>query len=75
MEQNMIDSTKENVCWIKPIKGHESYLITITGQVWSTKRKIWLKAGKTKDKHLLVVIDNETRSVHRLVFETFVRKL
>lgn len=74
-EIDMIDNTKESIKWIKPIIGHERYLITNTGAIWSTIKKIWLKPIKEEGKHLQVHIDGEEPYIHRLVFETFVRPL
>ena len=42
----MIDSTKQSIEWIKPIKGNEQYWITNTGAIWSTISNIWLKPIK-----------------------------
>lgn len=73
-ETDMIDSTKENIDWIKPIKGHEDYLITNNGMIWSRKTKIWLKMTTNDEKsHLQAQLDNDYRSfVHRLVYQTFI---
>lgn len=71
----MIDSTKENIEWIKPIKNHEDYWITNTGAVWSRIKNIWLKPLKEGGGHLQIPIDNPRPYIHRLVFETFVRPL
>ena len=71
----MIDSTKQSIEWIKPIKGNEQYWITNTGAIWSTISNIWLKPIKEGGKHLQIAIDNPRPYIHRLVFETFVRPL
>lgn len=74
-EIDMIDSTKENINWIKPIEGHEDYLITNNGMVWSRKTNRWMKSGKTHEGHLQIHLDDNYHLVHRLVFETFYRRL
>lgn len=73
---DMIDSTKENICWITRVKGHEDYLVTNTGAVWSRIENRWLKPIKCNDTgHLKITLDYEQILVHRLVFETFIRPL
>lgn len=71
--KDMIDSTKENIEWIKPIKGHEEYLITNTGMVWSRKSQIWLKPWEgDKEGHLRIYLGGKTPLIHRLVYQAFV---
>ena len=70
--KDMIDSTKESIEWIKPIKGHEQYWITNNGMVWSRKRNIWKKLKIVDDRHLTVNLDNDQPLVHRLVYQHFV---
>ena len=71
----MIDSTKENIIWIKPIEGKEDYLITINGAVWSRISKKWLHSFKNSNGHLCVSLDSSPYSIHVLVFKTFKRPL
>lgn len=74
---DMIDSTKENISWIKPIKNNDDFMITNTGAIWSRVNNRWLKPFRIDNKgHLQVYLSvgNEPY-IHRLVFETFVRPL
>ena len=73
-ETDMIDSTRESIEWIKPIKGHEDYLITNNGMVWSRISNRWLKPWKGDEKgHLQIDLGNNYEPyVHRLVYQTFV---
>lgn len=75
-EIDMIDSTKENINWIKPIEGHEDYLITPNGMVWSRKMNIWMKPGKENGGHLQIKLDDNYQPyIHRLVYSTFVGQI
>ena len=61
---------------MKDIKGYEGlYAITEDGQVWSYKRKIFLKPNKNQGGYLQVQLyKNGSRKsplVHRLVLETY----
>lgn len=61
---------------MKDIKGYEGlYAVTSCGKVWSYKNKIFLKPGKDKSGYLLVTLskngDKETKTLHRLVMETY----
>ena len=79
MERDMIDSTKENELWIKQIEGFEDSLITKNGAVWSRAVKKWRKFEKSGSGYLQVALQKDGKLyqpyIHRLVFETFVRKL
>lgn len=70
--------TKEQIYeyGMRDIPGYEGlYGITSCGKVWSYRRKIFLKPGKTKDGYLQVTLskngDREQIYVHRIVIETY----
>lgn len=65
----------ENICWIKPIHGYEDYLITVNCAVWSTITNVWKKQYIDKEGYLRVNLKDKSFSIHRLLFETFVRPL
>ena len=61
---------------MKDIKDYEGrYAVTEDGQIWSYKRKIFLKPSKNKNGYLKVVLCKEAKTktffVHRLVLETY----
>lgn len=61
---------------MKDIKDYEGrYAVTEDGQIWSYKRKIFLKPSKSKNGYLKVVLCKEAKTktflVHRLVLETY----
>lgn len=76
---DMIDSTREDIVWTKPIEGYEEYILTENGMVWSKKYKRWLKTSIDESGYVRVVLCKnrklKTFFLHRLLFETFVRKL
>lgn len=62
---------------MKDVVGFEGlYAITEDGQVWSYKRKIFLKPSKQKGGYLKVILyldgKTYTKQVHRLVAETYI---
>lgn len=59
----------------KPIPGYEGlYEVSSEGRVWSNKRNIIMKKCTCKNGYDYVVLNNKTKSVHRLVIETFCQK-
>ena len=70
--------TKEQIYeyGMRDIAGYEGlYAVTSCGRVWSYKKKIFLKPGKTKKGYLQVTLykngNREIIYVHRLVMETY----
>lgn len=62
---------------MKDIKGYEGlYAVTEDGRVWSHRRQIFLKEGKTKAGYLNVVLCKNGKAktflVHRLVAQTYI---
>jgi hypothetical protein len=62
---------------MKDIKGYEDlYAITMTGRVWSYRRKKFLKPNKRKDGYLQVTLckngNQKNFQIHRLVAETYI---
>ena len=55
------------------IEGHPNYLIYDDGRVWSKKRKgIWLKPFPNPKGYLLVDLDCQYLTVHRIVAEHYI---
>jgi len=73
--------TKENTPESgKKIKEFPFYLITAEGNVYSIRRKIYLKKVKTDQGYLVVVIKDKngiprTKRISRLVYESFIGKI
>ena len=76
---DMIDSSREDIIWTKPIEDFEQYILTKNGMVWTKKYKRWLKTSIDESGYVRVVLCKnrklKTFFLHRLLFETFVRKL
>lgn len=70
----MIDCTKENNVWIKPLYFDDRYWITTTGQIWSRINNMWLTLKPHKDGYVYVKISRNNYKVHSLVYKTFVRQ-
>lgn len=56
----------------KTIKGFPDYLISDTGEVYSFKRKKWLKPYLQNKGYCLVDLNGKAVSVHRLVADAFI---
>ena len=60
----------------KGVKGHDGYVATVDGQIYSIKSQKFLKQTKTKDGYLKVTLWNAckgtTRKTHRFIAETFI---
>ena len=64
---------------LRKIDGWEEYGVTDEGKVYSYRTKKWLKIAYNENGYAQVVFCRDykctSKRVHRLVFETFVRKL
>lgn len=64
---------KEEEEW-REIPGHDSYLASSLGRVWSTKTNKYMKPAHRKDGYLRLHLDKKSWYVHRLIAFTFLEK-
>lgn len=76
----MLDPTHRNIMSLPipsnttQIPNHSNYYITMTGQIWSVKRNIWLKPSLgPADKYYKVNLgkNNRNKRIHQLVALTY----